>query len=363
MLSEDKLKFIISQFQITESIATIRPLKLGHINDTFIFKTVDSKKYVLQHINNDVFKNIPELMDNVSRLLSHVNKKLEGIKSSDRYPKIIPTLEDKSFYIDDSGEYWRIYTYVLHTASFQKCESVENAYEAASCASRFQMYISELENKDFFETIPLFHNLPNRYLQFHKALSEDRFDRASTAKEIINFCLEREKFKDKITKLIESKKIPLRVIHNDLKFNNILFDKTTNKAVSVVDLDTVMSGTLLYDFGDLVRSASVKADEDEKDLNKVFMDINLFEALLKGYTENLKDLFSQEEKDLLYYAPRNLTFTIGLRFLTDYLNGDKYFKIQYATHNLDRARNQFAVVKSMEEQENEMKKIVKEAFK
>ena len=364
MIKKDKLNKITKSFQIAGSLKNIRPLKMGHINDTYIFTTSveNSNIYILQKINKDVFPNIPELMSNVTKLLNHIHIKLKSSYNNDRYPIIYNTVDNLSYLISEDQEYWRVYNYVSNTCSYSQCKDTAQALEGASCASRFQSYILDLEANDFFDTIPNFHNLEHRFKTFEDVLGKDIFNRAIGIKAEIDFVMERKYFAAKINKLINAGDIPLRVVHNDLKLNNILFDKVSGKAVSVVDLDTVMPGTLLYDFGDLVRNSSVRALEDETDLSKVFMDVDFFEAILKGYTKNLKNFFSKAEKENLYFAPQYITFMVGLRFLTDYLAGDNYFKIQYDTHNLDRARNQFKIVKSMEEQEDYMRQIIEKVF-
>jgi hypothetical protein len=354
---------IISKFAIDGNLREIKRLKMGHINDTFLGRWDcggADQLFVHQLINPAVFPDIQGLMDNYVRITSHIQSKLENEfkGNGDRTLEVVGCRDGSFCWPDENGGYWRTYRYVDKVNSYSVCQSSQHAYEAAKACGRFELYLKDLSPDDFHETIPLFHHTPNRYRLFREAIEKDPCSRCQAVKTEIDFVFGREELGRIVLDALEEGSVPLRVTHNDLKFNNVLFDNKTDKAVCVIDLDTCMPGSLLYDFGDLVRNTGVGAEEDETDLSKVYMDEEYFSALARGYLEIVRDYCTDEEIRLMAFAPRLLTLNIGMRFLTDYINGDVYFRINYEQQNLDRARNQFKIIESMEEQEAKMIEIV-----
>ena len=355
------LQQIVHDFAISGTCVSIAPLKRGHINDTYVSRWESGetvRKYIHQRINHHVFKQVPELMENVVRVTEHVQEKLLDLLTDEVPLQLIACRNGSWIARDPAGNYWRTYEYIKNSESTYVCTSTEKAREAARMCGRFQMYLSDLQPELFYETIPDFHNTVLRFQALRAAIDEDSSGRVATTAAEILFALQRENQGSIVVDHLRSGVLPLRVTHNDLKFNNVMFDKDSGRAVAVVDIDTVMPGSILYDFGDLVRNASVPANEDETDLDKVFMDISFFEALVEGYFSEIGSIVTEKEWDLVAFSPRLMTLTIGVRFLTDYLMGDVYFKTEYPEHNLNRARNQFKIIASMEDQAEEMEAVV-----
>jgi len=334
----------------------------GHIHDTFRIITAekDCDDYILQRLNTNIFKNIPQLQNNIERVTTHIKNKLSSIPGSDikrESLSLIPAMDGKSWVVDVNGSYWRMYIFISNHVSYNIVRSPSQAYEGGKAIGRFQAMLADMSGDPLFETIPDFHNIEKRLETFMKKISEDPEGRVGSVRKEIDAFLERADRMKIILKLGRDGKIPLRITHNDTKFNNILLD-SNDKALCVIDLDTVMPGYVHYDFGDAIRTAANLASEDEKDLNNVRMGIDLFEAYSKGYLEQTKSTFNNVEIEYLPFAPQLITYTIALRFLTDYIDGDHYFKIHHAGHNIQRTRAQLALLKSMEEQYGTMKKII-----
>ncbi len=334
----------------------------GHIHDTFRVETAETDKddYILQRLNNKIFKKIPELQENVERVTGHLNRKLRAMPGADVKREcltLIPAREGKSWIVDRDGNYWRMYIFISNHRSYNIVDSPDKAYEGGKAIGRFQAMLADLPGNPLHETIPFFHDIEKRLETFSTTIKNNPVKRAEKADEEINFVFQRAEDMKVILRLGREGKIPLRITHNDTKFNNILLDEN-NKALCVIDLDTVMPGYVHYDFGDAIRTAANIAAEDEKELSKVKMDIKLFEAYSEGYLSETRDTLNSTEKDYLAFAPRLITYTIALRFLTDYLDGDSYFKIHHEHHNLQRAKAQLKLVESMEEQYGEMKEII-----
>lgn len=357
------LKKIYEYFAADGTWLSGEPFGNGHIHDTFRIETAEPEKdnYILQRLNNRVFKNIPELQENIERVTSHLNHKLKQIPGSDAKREcltLIPSRDGKSWILDSEGNYWRMYIFISRHRSYNIVDTPDKAYEGGKAIGRFQAMLSDLPGKPLHETIPYFHDIEKRLQAFLDTLEKDPVNRASGVKNEIDFVLKRANEMKIILKLGREGKIPLRITHNDTKFNNILLDEN-DKALCVIDLDTVMPGYVHYDFGDAIRTAANIATEDEKELSKVKMDIGLFEAYARGYLSETRDTLNDTEKEYLAFAPRLITFIIALRFLTDYIDGDHYFKIHHDNHNLQRAKAQFRLVESMEEQYGMMRKIIR----
>ncbi|MEY3110239.1 MAG: hypothetical protein RJB43_338 [Verrucomicrobiota bacterium] len=358
---------IAGEFALAGEIVSASPYGSGHINDTYkvdVKPTSGPSRFVLQRINHNVFRRPDELMENVERVCAHAYSKLKeaGEPNADRRTlRLIPTLEGKAWHIDAAGNRWRCYHFIEGATGHDVVRSPEQAYAAAKSFGAFQSLLADLPGGRLHETIPDFHHTPSRFARFQQALAKDSQGRAAASVPEIAFALARAHEVSIVVDALRDGTLPERVTHNDTKLNNVLLDDITQEGVCVIDLDTVMPGSVLYDFGDLVRTSTSPAAEDETDLAKVRMQFPMFEALIKGYLESAAGFLTPKEKELLPFAGKLITFEIGLRFLTDWLEGDTYFKIKRPTHNLDRARTQFKLVESIEAQLPAMQALVARA--
>ena len=356
------LQNICKNFQFSGTFSRAYPYGSGHINDTYKVETTeeDEYDYILQRVNHHVFKDVPGLMENVERVTSHIRKKLEGSEGTNpdrEVLTVIPTMEGNAYFKDDEGNFWRMYIFIWDNKSYDLVDSPEKAYEGGKMFGKFQAALADLPGKPLNETIPNFHNIEWRLDTFEETLKRDPAGRASSIPEEIKFVRDRAEEMKTILNLGRKGKIPLRITHNDTKFNNVLLDQN-DKGLCVIDLDTVMPGYVHYDFGDSIRTSTNTAAEDESDLSKVEMDISLFEAYARGFLEQTKDTLNEIEIDHLAFAGKLFPYIIGLRFLTDYIDGDNYFKIKHQGHNLQRARAQFKLLQSMERQYGDMREII-----
>lgn len=364
MYQEATLRHISKQFQIYGEILHAELCKIGHINETYT-ATYDQGgtrvRYVHQKINQNVFKKPAEVMDNFMRVTRHIRRKLEDADTPDvtrRVLTLVPTREDKSYYRDKEGDYWRTFVFIERVKTYETVETPKQAYQAARAFGEFQQQLVDLPDGRLHETIPDFHNTRKRFEALLAAVKADRYNRAQSARAEIDFALRQEKIVDVILKGLAAGKIPERITHNDTKFNNVMLDTETGESMCVVDLDTVMPGCVLYDFGDMVRTTTSPTLEDELDLSKVNMRLNMFKELARGYLDAAGSFLTKAERSHIAFSGRLITFTIGIRFLTDYLSGDTYFRVHRPHHNLDRARTQFKLVESIERQEAAMQKFV-----
>lgn len=355
---------ILDQFEIKGKPLKTEPYGTGHINDTF--KVINSNKefpdYLLQRINNEIFRDIPGLMENINRVTEYLQNKLENIPGSDPKREALSLINTKKgdwFYKDDENSYWRLYQFIKNHRSYDIVKNPQQAYEGGKMFGKFIALLADLPGGPLNETIPDFHNINLRLENFYNVLEKDSLNRAVTAKQEIEFVKSRGSEMGKILQLGKEGKIPGRITHNDTKFNNVLLDQD-DKGLCVIDLDTVMTGYVHYDFGDSIRTSTNTAAEDEKDLSKVTMDIDRFEGYAKGFLRETKDTLTKTEVENLPFAAKLMPFIIGLRFLTDYIDGDNYFKTKYLEHNLIRSRTQFKLVKSAEEQFRKLEKIIQE---
>ncbi len=354
------LRTIASHFQILGNFIGAEPYGSGHINDTYSVSFNQGGKvvrYIFQRINHHIFKQPVALMENIQRVTDHLGKKLAGEPgSSSRLLTLIKTLGGAPFYRDDAGSYWRAYIFIEGARGYDAVESPAQAMAAARAFGRFQKLLADLPAPRLHDTIPDFHHTPKRFAALETAISNDVANRAKLARSEIEFALAHKE----ITGILLDARLPERVTHNDTKFNNVLLDEATGEGICVIDLDTVMPGLALYDFGDMVRTTTSPAREDEQDLSKVTMQFPMFEALARGYLSSAGDFLTLAEKQFLPFSGKLITFEIGLRFLTDFLAGDTYFKIHREGHNLDRCRTQFKLVESIKQQEPNMNKLVEE---
>lgn len=353
----DKLKVIARQFQIQAKIISITPYGNGHINDTYLVTTVNNDKFILQKINTKVFPNVKMLQNNIHRVTSHIAKSLNDKVPKESLVRIIPA-KDGQLYINNNADNWRLYHYINNSISYETVSNPHLAYKGGKAFGQFQRQLADLPGGPLFEVIENFHNMKFRLKKFDKALQTDVKNRTSSITEQIEFVKQKAEKMCVILEMGEKGKIPLRITHNDTKLNNVLFDKNTDEVLSVIDLDTVMNGYVHYDFGDSIRTYTNTAAEDETDLSKVSMDIKMFEAYARGFLEEGGTQLNSTEIELLAPSAAVMTFIIGLRFITDYLDGDIYFKTTHQHHNLQRAKAQFKLVESIENQMEAMQIII-----
>jgi thiamine kinase-like enzyme len=363
----DGVESVVKHFRLGSPPLHIAPLAQGHINDTYIVSGQQKGRrvrYILQRINHEVFRDPPAMMANITRITEHIRGRLQKAdpELASRQLTVVSTDSGEGYWIDRGGNYWRVYDFVEQAVTYDTGTSVELAGEAARMFGWFQRMLDDLPGPVLHDTIPNFHNTPLRFEQFQEALKEDPCNRAKDARHEIDFVLENAGICDVLTVLVEKGDFPRRIAHNDAKINNVMFDKHTQQGICVIDLDTVMPGLSIYDFGDLVRTAANPAEEDETDLTKVSIDIPMFTALARGFAMETSRFLTPIEKDHLAFGGKLITFEQLIRFLTDHLNGDVYYKIHREGHNLDRSRTQMKLVQSIIEQEASMNNIVRRVF-
>lgn len=352
-------RFAIEGKPVEDSISTS-----GHINKTHIVKTIDETghrhRYILQRINTDVFTRPVALMDNIVKVTAYLREKIrmQGGDPARETMTLIPCYDGKYYTVDGEGGYWRVYLYVPNTVSYDAASTPELFENAGYAFGRFQHSLESYPVSELVETIPHFHDTVSRYKDFLRAVEEDRAGRRAVVEKEIRFIMERAEHCSYIISRMESGEFPVRVTHNDTKLNNVLIDETTGEALCVIDLDTVMPGSALYDFGDGIRFGASAAAEDEKDLNKVYMRLDMYESYVKGFLRGCNHALTESELKSLPMGAYIMTLETGMRFLGDYLNGDIYFSIHREGHNLDRARTQLKLVADMETKFDEMNRIV-----
>lgn len=337
----------------------------GHINDTFLirFKESDGRieKYILQRMNHEIFKKPEELMQNICNVTSFLRDKIEknagDIKRETM--NVVYTKDGNPYFKDSIGSYWRAYLFIGDAVSYDRVENVKDFYESAVSFGHFQNLLADYDAGSLYETIPDFHNTPVRFEAFKKAVEEDAWGHGEGVQAEICFLTEREEEMKVCMDLLRAGELPLRVTHNDTKLNNILIDSNTGKGICVIDLDTVMPGLSVFDYGDSIRFGANTAAEDETDLSKVSLDLNLFEIYTKGFLEGCNGSLTEKEIEMLGVGAKLMTLECGMRFLTDYLQGDTYFRIHREGHNLDRCRTQLKLAADMEEKWNSMNEIIR----
>lgn len=359
-----KIDEAIEAFGIKGRLLSKQPYGNGHINDTFLLTYLlpegERKRYILQRMNHSIFKKPEELMENVAGVTEYLRQVIvkQGGNPDRETLNVIKTRNGKNYYTDSMGNFWRMFLFIEQTICLEQVKSPEDFYDSAVAFGNFQRMLAEYPAQTLHETIPDFHNTVVRFQNLKKAIKEDRMGRVDLAQKEIAFALEREKDTSVLTDLLREGKLPLRVTHNDTKLNNILFDAETKKALCIIDLDTVMPGLSHYDFGDSIRFGASTGAEDERDLDKVELDLSLFEAFAKGYLEGCSGSLTDKEIEMLPMGAKLMTYECGIRFLTDYLEGDVYFKVHREGHNLDRTRTQFKLVADMEKKWTKMSAII-----
>ena len=347
-------KSVAEQFALQGNVVEICPYGEGHINLTLLVTTTE-KRYIMQKMNTRVFTDPDSLMANICGVTEHLASR--GIETL----VVVPTKDGKSFL--KGADCYRVYDFIENTVTYQKVTDKEVFKNSGKAFGEFQNYLAEFDASKLTETIKRFHDTPNRFEAFKKALEADAFDRAKECKAEIDFVLSHENTYGIAMEGLADGTLPLRVTHNDTKLNNILMDAESGEARAVIDLDTIMPGSMLFDFGDSIRFGASTAAEDEPDLDKVHFDIELFKAYAEGYCGAVKDSITKKEAELLPYGAYLMTIECGMRFLTDYLSGDTYFATKYKGHNLVRCRTQIRLASEMEAQFTEMGKIIENILK
>lgn len=359
-MNTEILKNIFDSFLTDDEFVTAEVYGGGHINDTY---RVKGKKdtYTLQRINTNVFKKPREVMENISGVTEHIEKKLirDGVDPSRRRLSVIRGKNGKPYYDGDEG-FYRMFRFIDGVETYRTIDDAEVFYKAAKAFGRFQKMLSDYDADSLHETIPNFHNTPSRYRDFCNALEKDPLGRAAEVETETAYFHKYKDLYSVVTDSLLSGDVPLRVTHNDTKLDNILFDNETKEGICIIDLDTVMPGSMLYDYGDSLRFGTNSAAEDEKDISKVYSRLDFFREFTRGFLEELGGVMTEREFELLPYAGRLMTLECAMRFLADHISGDVYFKISREGHNLDRARVGIALAEDMRKKEDEMRSIVNE---
>ncbi len=344
----------LKHFQLNGKPISCCPHGEGHINLTYLVETDAGQRYILQRLSRAAFQNIPGLMGNIIVVTEFLTHKSTDARSC---LHLVRTTDGAYYHRDEENEYWRVYDFIEDSLCLQTAESPEDFYQSALAFGRFQQDLRDFPAETLCETIPDFHNTPDRYRKFRLAMEADSENRLRLVEPEVNFLLEREEEMGCLQKMRENGDLPLRVTHNDTKLNNVMFDNVTRKALCVIDLDTTMPGLVAYDFGDAIRFGASTAREDERDLSRVEMSLELFETYVRGFIPACGGLTAKETETLPLGA-KTMTLENGLRFLTDYLEGDHYYHIAYPEHNLVRCRAQLKLVADMERKWPQMEEIV-----
>ena len=363
----DYIKNIIKHFNLNGDVIKIEESYTGNINNTYIISVIDDgilKKYTLQKVNLHVFKDPVLLMNNIVSVTDYCKNYLkDNNEDVERGTlSVIRTIDGNNFYETNDLECYRMYNYITNARTFDKSVDDEMFYNVGSAFGHFVRMLDKYPIDELKETIPDFHNSKKRFFNFIRDVREDKAMRVNEVIDEINFIVDRRDTFNVIVDMLENGSIPYRVTHNDTKINNVLIDETTGKAICVIDLDTVMPGSALYDFGDAIRSGAATTFEDDTNMDNIGINMNYFRTFTKAYLKETRDILTEKELEYLVFSCRLLTLELAMRFLNDYINGDVYFKINYDKHNLDRARNQIKLVKEMELHYNEMLSIVEECL-
>jgi len=358
-----ELPEIVSRFRTGGEVVSVEPWGSGHIHDTFVSRVetgFGTVRYIHQRINHGIFPSPENVMENITRVTEHIRGKISraGDDPERRTLTVVPLSEGGNLYRSPAGDYWRTFLFIENAGTYDLPQGQGHARSVAAAFARFQEMLSDLPGPPLHETIPHFRDTRRRFRSLLEAIEADRLDRAAGTQPEIEFALKREHLAGTLEDLLAARTVPERIVHHDTKINNVLIDDRTGEGICVIDLDTVMPGTTLYDFGNAVRMGAARAAEDERDLSLVGLDTDLFEALVEGYLSEGRRFLTTAEIDHLTGAPRITTFMVGVRFLADHLAGDTYFRIHREGHNLDRCRTQFRMVNDMEEKAERLRAIV-----
>lgn len=357
---ELEISAILSRFPFEGELIETSPINEGLINTTLL-ADFGKNKYVVQKINTNVFKNPDQLMDNIISVTEYLKKTIEaeGGNADRQTLRFLKTIDGKPFYIDENGNCWRSYVYLDNSYTISSGCSLDEIYEAARAFGNFQYLLGDFPGNELFETIPNFHHTPSRFNNLLKAIEENKAGRVDEVQEEIKFFMDRKDNTTIVTDLLRNGEIPVRVTHNDTKINNVLFDGDSKKAICVIDLDTIMPGSSLYDFGDGIRTSATLGNED--DIENIGLNVNAFEAYVKGFLDGTNGKLLEKEIELLPFSVILLTQEVAMRFLTDYLDGDVYFKTSFNNHNLVRTRAQIKLIKDVEAKMPQLIEITKAA--
>lgn len=346
----------ITHFTLAGTPVACEPHGHGHVNTTYQVVTDRGAKYILQQLNRTAFTDIPALMENVAAVTAFLCRHTSDPRAAMR---LVPTSDGKSYYEDEAGRCWRVCSFIPNSICLERAETPEDLYESALAFGRFQQLMACFPAEKLHETIPDFHNTIDRYAKLKEALAADVMGRAASVEPELTFLLEREEEMGTLHRMRLSGELPLRVTHNDTKLNNVMMDAATRRSLCVIDLDTVMPGLAAYDYGDAIRFGAATAAEDEKDLTRMTIDLELYRAFTRGFLAACPGL-TPKEVEMLPMGAKTMTMECGVRFLTDYLKGDEYFSIAYPDHNLDRCRTQIRLAAEMEQKWDDMQRILKE---
>lgn len=366
-ITETELEEVLDAYRHIGALKAKTPYGNGHINNTFLltYEIPDGqeKRIILQEMNREVFKRPKELMENIIGVTSYLRGKIieNGGDPERETLNVVPADDGENYYVDSRGEYWRAYLFIEDATCYEQVETKEDFYQSALAFGNFQHLLAGYPAETLHETIPQFHDTRKRFNDFLRAVDEDKLGRVVHVRDEIDFVMKREGDADVFGDMLKRKELPLRVTHNDTKLNNIMIDNATRKGICVIDLDTVMPGLAMNDFGDSIRFGANTAAEDETDLSKVSCNLELFEVYVEGFLKGCQGSLTQTEIRLLPMGAKVMTYECGIRFLTDYLEGDHYFRIHRENHNLDRARTQFKLIEDMEAKWGEMETIVRKA--
>ncbi|GAA4141878.1 aminoglycoside phosphotransferase family protein [Sphingobacterium kyonggiense] len=366
MSTKETEKSILSatKFKLNGEVLSATPFGSGHINDTFKITTnaTSNNLYLLQRINHHIFKDVDGLMNNIQAVCNHLKMKLAHLGEEEVLKKtmtLVPCLDGKKYHKDEEGDYWRIFLLIPDTRSYDILETTEQAYSGGMAFGQFQKQLSDLDPKELVEILPNFHNIEFRLNNLRDAIAKDPVKRVTEVQDLLDYIFEREDKMRWILEMGRANRLPLRITHNDTKFNNVLLDKN-DQVQCVIDLDTVMPGYVAYDFGDAIRTIINSAAEDEADLNKIQLNFPLFQSFTAGYLSEAKEFLTDDEVDSLIYAVHLLPYMQAVRFLTDYIDGDTYYKIAYPEHNLVRTKAQLKLVKELEANHDKLSEILAE---
>lgn len=364
-MKKDEIIEAARRFGITSKITFIEQKKSGLINSTYFLDTLDEKKYILQKINTYVFKDHKGLMDNISSVTEFVREKIKqaGGDPDRETLHFLKSDDDKYYFTAEDGSVWRMYIFVDRSYTVDETKDHAMFKSAGTAFGKFMRRLNDYPAATLNETIVDFHNTPARYANFLASVEKNASGRKCNCEKEIEFVIRHQADTHYVTDLFKKGLIPVRVTHNDSKINNVLFDARTDKGICVIDLDTVMPGFSLYDFGDTLRSGANNTREDDKNLENVFFDLELFRSYAEGFLGETAECLTEAEKENLSFGVKLMTFECGIRFLADYLDGDVYFRTEYPEHNLVRARNQFRLVEDIEAKYDKMQAIIKQCLK
>ena len=363
------IKHVLRQFQFEGRFRDVQELTSGNINNTYhLFYTLengDTKEYIVQQINTYVFKKPEEVMSNVQRVTEHIERAIArtGRDPSRHVLRLVPAKNGTWMYRDNDNRCWRVYDYISEAIAYDRPEKPEHFMECGRAFGNFQKMLFDFPAEELYETIPNFHNTRKRFYDFVAAVAEDKAGRVRFLEKEIDFFFDRRKMMSQVVDMIERGELPLRVTHNDTKMNNVMLDARTGKGLCVIDLDTVMAGSVLYDYGDAVRFGASTAAEDEPDTSKIALDMDLFRAFTRGFIAEVRDALTEKELMMLPLGIKIMTCELAMRFFTDYIDGDLYFKVRSPEHNLIRAHAQMKLLEDIEAKYDELCAITEELIK